>query len=165
MANRKPRRFAGRQNRTKSLNWDATMENTVINTGAGTSRQVTLFSRPNTEPDATIYRLVGSVIFHTQADVNGLHHLCIYKAAAREGGLIMALEPDSSTDMSLDYVMWTYQGRTSTVASGESNGVVKFDIKVKRILQNEDEIRLAIVCDVAHAGTFNVRALWKTTGT
>lgn len=164
------RAFGPRRNRTRSLQWTAIQELAFTNTALNTSRQVILFSLAGLGVDLghsqTIYRIVGNIAIRTQADVVGIFHYGIYKSSVGAGSSLTSLDPD--IDAELDYWMWwgafagTNNASTRLPVEGQSMNV---DIKVKRTIDETEQIRLALTCDVAHSSLVNLRVLSKQTGT
>ena len=158
-----------RRSNTRALQWDALVEKVFVNTVLNATRQVTLHSLASLGADVnraqTIYRIVGTIDVRTQADVVGIFHMGVYKARAGAGGTVLALDP--FIDAELDQWMWwtafagTNNASTRLPVEGQH---VNVDIKVKRIVDSDDEIRLALLCDVAHSSLVNLRILSKTTG-
>ncbi len=152
------RRFS--RNRTRSLEWSDLVESSLGNVAANTIREVTLQFNTQTSPEVkvTIYRVVGVLAFRAQGDVEAISHYGLYRA-------IDATQISPLLKAENDNWMWWSSNLAGTAANGNRIINIPFDVKVKRILDTGDELRMSFISNVANSVMFQCRILSKLTGT
>ena len=154
------RRFRGVRQTT--LEWDA-LEQIALsgNVAAGTVAGAVLAFNTGTNPERkiTVYRIVGTLMFRTNADVEAVFNYGIYRA-------IQGVTLNPSTQADQDNWMW-WSARVSSTSVFQDNRIynIPIDIKVKRIIEPGDELRVGIVGQAIYNWAISARVLRKITGT
>ncbi len=125
----------------------------------------------------TIFRIVGMIHLTGQTlGLNQMFHMGVYLQEQDTAGSFNLLDPGTPADVAVDSWLW-YTSRFVRVADiggaspeSESIGVdsaanIPVDIKVKRIVGNNQRIELAYVGTQAYTFGHSLRILSKVTGT
>ncbi len=148
--------------RTRSLEWDALETGAMSgNIAANGNVNTVLQFNTSTSPEVkvTIYRVVGTISFRTNADVEAVFQMGLYRA-------VNSVDLDPGLQAEQENWMWWYAETVSTAAF-QSNRIrnVHFDVKVKRILNTGDELEFVIKGSQIYNFALNARTLSKLTGT
>jgi len=175
MARRRGLNFRRRTtSKSRLLEWGGISTGAVA-LGANVVQQTILIAASDFGFKITHFRSVGQLSMNVQSalavNVVGLFHFGLYLARRGAADIPTTLSPQLTADIAADDWLW-WGGRRVTgpiTAANDPVGTehasyVPFDVKVKRILDVGDEIRLVTQCTVAWIGSQDVRTLLRPAG-
>lgn len=159
MAFRK-RRYSSK-NRTRLLEWTDNVELVMgANIAAGTQENKLLMLNSGLNPPikTTIYRVVGSIAFRPNGNLETVFQYGLQRAVDDSRS-----SPSSQAEQ--DHWMWWGATVISTTTFQADRMInVPFDIKVKRILDTGDSLVFSVVGSTIYNTALNCRILSKITG-
>ena len=119
----------------------------------------------------TVDRVVGSLWVRAETtSVDTFVNYGVYRANQDTGSVQVLLDPQSAADTAIDQWLWhgmvTFASEVQPEVAGYRHSVIiPIDIKVKRVLSANQQLRFAIVGNAAIRHALSVRMLTHLTGT